>query len=92
TKAGTNILQDIDGKLLPYNYHSSSLNAIFDQPLFDDLSHEVKVILQFKVKGKLFYLIRWRNHDLTKGSWEPTKNFDNPTTITNYWKQVQPTK
>ncbi|KAJ1986452.1 hypothetical protein H4R33_003338, partial [Dimargaris cristalligena] len=87
TKAGTYVLQDIDGKLLPRNYHSSSLHAISDQPLFDDLSHEVEAILQHKkVKGKLLYLVRWKNHDPTEDSWEPTKNFDDPTTITNYWK------
>jgi len=51
-------------------------------------SYTVEKILGHKrVKGKDKYLVKWEGYSAEENTWEPTEMFDDPATISNWWKQ-----
>jgi hypothetical protein len=85
----TYTLQDNSGALLPHNYPPSALKLISSDPIFSSVSYEVDAILNHRATddGGYEYLVRWKNFSKDHDSWEPASQFDDETTITNYWRR-----
>ena len=88
-RGGAYILMDHDNVLLRRNYAPSQLIAVPkpSQPIDNEQVHTVERIVDHrKTRGKLQYLVKWRDFSETYNSWEPESSFFDPLPITIYWR------
>ena len=89
---GNFYLMNTKGLCLKKSVPSTKLKLCSNE-LFQDSSeesYEVEKILKHRMnKEQIEYLVKWKNYSSEENTWEPATSFDQESTISEYWKQLE---
>ncbi|SAM00567.1 hypothetical protein [Absidia glauca] len=94
TQAGTYVLKNTTGDLMPKNYQASQLIAVEDNNADEENTYDVEAIIAHKHNektNKYTYKVKWLNYDESHCTWEPSDNFHSTQCIKDYWNRIHQT-
>jgi hypothetical protein len=92
TQAGTYVLKNTTGDLMPKNYQASQLIAVEENNVDEENTYDIEAIIAHKHNektNKYTYKVKWLNYDESHCTWESSDNFNSMQCIKDYWNRIQ---